>query len=368
MNKTLRDAAARVKTSEGVLADYDRETERLRALSERARKKLDRLHGPATFALKDAPPKLVDIGALGYVRNWNESDIKPRDTLIEELVAGGRKVSFPQMSGIPDRALKSTVAGLREWTAVDTAAMRKLDRRIEALQAQRDALIVSGHAAGKPFDPHVLAGHVVTVSTLRREARDDSGYGGRFGPEDWRRRSLESNLGDAKIHQRFVSGDMDASQTSCPCHECIRANSALEAARKEAARVAALPKVTMRHCPCGKVHRSPLDRGRGDYAGDHWDDLPFVTCPTTKTRYIYQPIADKEKAARDKAAAKELRDNGIQWTCPGCQETRFTLIEREYYNGNPDYQYVSCDVCEQAHGVNDVTVTKYRNRIKKEAA
>lgn len=379
MNKTLREAKARVAEVQARLDAYDLETDRERAKEAVARKRIDRARVPAIYLRSDG--ETVDLLDMARVKpGYIGRDIDhPRD-LPAAIEAGTIKL---ETDGSVQRAAKTVAKNLRVMAPADARALARLDARISKARDERDTLIKASHARGTQLTVTEVAKHAATMHALHKALPVTYGYGRRGGPDDWRRREIESAMADAVLHQRFVNGDMDAEtmEAGCPCRVCQKARNEAAIARTEAARVAALPRVAVADCPaCHKGHRVPLDTRDvtmtgEDGAQERLQGAPVFTCPVAKRLILHRPLWAKEQAKRARAEAKAeaerakaLRRDGVWWTCPGCEEPQQTLIGSTYFEGNPDYKFLECEACEQSFDLRVIKTSKRRPAVAKEAA
>lgn len=360
----IKRAKLRVKEQEARVAAYDAETDQQKAREAIARKKLERAHQPASYRASDGTTfSLTDMSRVkpGYIAK----EIDPRD-LPAAIEAGTIKV---ETDGSVQRSAKTVAKSLRVMNAADTRTLRRLEATIaKALEAKR-ILTIEAWERGIELSVAEVAKHAANIRALY-EAIPFGGYGRRGGPDDWRRRGIESDVADAQIHLRFVSGEMDAEQTECPCLVCKHDRAEAQRAALEAAKIAALPKVSLAPCPlCGKNHRAPLGRVRSASMGDN---VPGIYCAKGNDKgehwHVHQSLLEKEQAQAKKAEEDDLRRNGVTWVCgkPGCHETVTAVPQVSDQDGE---LYVECPVCELSDYLTDIKpIGRNARKYAKEAA
>jgi hypothetical protein len=361
MTKAEQLARARVREQEAAIAAYDAETDKLKAAQAIAAKKIDRERQPAVYRRSDNTTiDLTDMVRVhpGYIGK----EVDPRD-LPAAIEAGTIKI---ETDGSVQRSAKTVAKSLRVMNAEDTRTLRRLDVAIAKAQSTRRALIDAAWERGTELTLTEVAKHAAKMKALLAAG---SMAGARGGPNDWKRRALESDLQDALIHQRFTKGEMDAEQTDCPCLVCKRERAEAEKQAAFAAALAALPKIRLTPCRlCGKNHLAPLGRARDE----NREDVPATYCAKSNSSgvhwAIHRELLAKEREQQKRDEAKNLRDNGVTWVCPadGCDETVTAVPAMDPQEGE---LYVECPVCEWSVLLDDIKlIGRNARKYAKEAA
>ena len=344
-NKAIVAARAAIRDVEARIAAHKEVKAAEQALAETARQKLTRLSAPATVQRQGFRVELTDT--LKIRPSYYSGDGKK---LAEALLSGEVKIDYGAGTS---RGVKSLATILRLTAKADMRALARLTKRISALETQRAELIAAMHERGTRLSPEQVASHAVKVWTTSKAIPHSAGW------DDWELRRMETELTNANTHLEFITGKL-ASPVSwrgkpvCPCPSCADDRRRQEAAEAEAERLATLPKVKVKACPCGKAHIVPLDRRRSRVTLDGQevirDNAPVFRCPVSGTLYVHDGILRRELAFEAKAAERQLRREGVDWECPGCGENRRTVVERDDY-GEP---FVECPTCERGYGLGSV--------------
>lgn len=378
MTKAERAAKAAVRELEARLVAHKakKDAELLRVA--KARKALDRYRATATVKRDGYSVELTDL--IKVRASYFEARSIERKDLPAKIVDGTVKLEYgPGVS----RGVKSLAKILRVTDRVDARALARLDRRIDNLQGERDRLIEAMHERGTPMSVEAIADHAAKLYTASANAT--SNYD-RAGGYDYELTSIERDLQRANTHLQFIQGAIEGvtpdpekpDEKACPCADCVVDRRDAAARAKEEARIAQLPRVKVEKCDCGRApHLSRLGHTNirvddelsakiGIPPGEY-ERFPMVRCPTDKKwRYFVSRWLEVEGPRQAKERERELRKNGVDWTCPTCGEDQRT-IPHDDYNGI----WVGCGACGEGTMLRDANpkaLIRYERRLARKEA
>lgn len=427
MNKRQQEARARLVAAKAALTEYD---------ADLAKKKKDQAAATARLvAYAKRQPTIVHVPKAPNAdvehRTVSLASITPAwgapRTAKEVIEALHRdkdalRISLGTGNGLmlagATRAIRVIDKAAAKRIAKARAAMEAAQKKARDAERAYSAAQTAEFEAGKKLSPEDVATAVAKAHELRQKAIDRSAG---FGGQDYNRTRLVRDVEQAEKHAAAAKAG-----TECPCQVCIDDRNSAERAKREAERIAALPKRAL-VCPAhGKVI-APHDLKTGQVISasdaekfgipsesiegvihvERWSDnlvlevgLPVAYCPKCRLWYRrYSEVkAILERAKKEAARTAKLREQNeraairalqsakkagstvdpaelvagdvITTTCPHCDSV---LVNAEVYAFEDDqdepetHAYIECPECEDSFSIADLDSEVIRTKAAQAA-